>query len=313
MFCLTLIYIVRKKIFAVFSFVLTTLLALNATAAAELDLSKLPPAATRKIDFVKEVQPILKENCFSCHGPKKQEAELRWDAKEIALKGGEHGAVIVPGKSAESKMIQLVAGLDPENVMPKKGERLTAEQIGVLRAWIDQGADWPDSASVKIADNRDHWAFKAPTRPAIPPVKNKKWVRNAIDNFVLARLEKEKFSTSPEADRVTLIRRLSLDLTGLPPSIKEVDEFVSDKSPDAYKKVLERLLASPHYGERWGRHWLDVARYADSNGFEKDLPRTVWPYRDWVINSFNKDKPFDQFAIEQLAGDLLPNATTEQK
>ncbi len=281
--------------------------------AVDLDLSKLPPAANRKIDFVKDIQPIFTQSCLGCHGPKKQEAELRWDAKEVAVKGGEHGAVIVPGKSAESKMIQLVAGLDPENIMPKKGERLSLHQIGLLRAWIDQGAAWPDSASVKIVNNRDHWSFKPLVRSALPPVKNNKWIRNPIDHFILANLEKQKLLPSPEADRVTLIRRLSLDLIGLPPTIAEVDDFIADKTTNAYSKVVERLLASPHYGERWGRHWLDAARYADSNGFEKDLPRTIWPYRDWVINAFNSDKPFDQFAIEQLAGDLLPNSTTEQK
>jgi hypothetical protein len=159
----------------------------------------------------------------------------------------------------------------------------------------------------------NHWSFKAPVRPQLPTVKNKKWVRNAIDQFVLARLEKEKLSPSPETDRATLIRRLSLDIVGLPPSLKEVDDFVADKSPDAYDKLVERLIASPHYGERWGRRWLDVARYADSNGYEKDLTRSIWPYRDYVINAFNRDLPFNEFAIEQLAGDMLPNATLDQK
>ncbi|HEX4646520.1 MAG TPA: DUF1549 domain-containing protein, partial [Verrucomicrobiae bacterium] len=169
------------------------------------------------------------------------------------------------------------------------------------------------SNSASHTDKKNHWSFKAPIEPSVPEVKDKKWARNAIDNFVLARLEKENLRPAPEADRVTLIRRLSLDLTGLPPTIQEVDEFVADKSADAYEKVVERLLASPHHGEQWGRHWLDVARYADSNGFEKDLPRSIWPYRDWVINAINRDLPFDEFAIEQMAGDLLPNATLEQK
>ncbi|MGZ5567740.1 MAG: DUF1549 and DUF1553 domain-containing protein, partial [Limisphaerales bacterium] len=160
---------------------------------------------------------------------------------------------------------------------------------------------------------RNHWAFKAPVRPALPAVKNQKWVHNPIDRFVLARLELEKLAPSPQADRVTLVRRLHLDITGLPPSLKEVDDFVADRSPDAYEKLVERLLASPHYGERWGRHWLDAARYADSNGFEKDLARSIWPYRDYVINAFNRDLPFNQFATEQLAGDLLPNPTLDQK
>ena len=273
----------------------------------------LPSAAAREVDFVKDIQPILSERCYSCHGAKKQEGQLRWDAREIALRGGEHGPVIVPGKSDQSKMILLVAGVDPENVMPKKGERLSTEQVGLLRRWIDQGANWPENASVKIADPREHWSFKAPVLPRVPAVKNAKWPRNELDRFVLARLEKENLKPSPEADRATLLRRLSLDLTGLPPTIAELDAFLADRSPEAYGKQVERLLASPHYGERWGRHWLDAARYADSNGFEKDLARSIWPYRDWVINALNRDLPFDQFAIEQLAGDLLPNATLEQK
>jgi hypothetical protein len=275
----------------------------------------LPPAADRKIDFAKDVQPILSSRCYECHGEKKQKAELRWDVKSIALKGGEHGTPILPNKSAESLMIQMVAGLKGSDLrMPAKGEPLSAEQIGILRAWIDQGANWPEEASAKISDPKDHWAFKAPVRPPVPKVSDfKSSISNPIDAFVLARLKEEKLKPSPEADRVTLIRRLSLDLIGLPPTPKEVDEFVNDKSAGAYEKLVERLLASPHYGERWGRHWLDVARYADSNGFEKDAPRSIWPYRDWVINALNRDVPFDQFTIEQLAGDLLPSATLEQK
>src|SRR3989454_5394213 len=168
-------------------------------------------------------------------------------------------------------------------------------------------------ATVKPVDPRAHWAFRAPVRPGEPTLKNRKWPRNAIDKFVLARLEKETLSPSPEADRVTLIRRLSLDLIGLPPSVREVDEFVNDRSAEAYEKLVERLLASPHYGERWGRHWLDLARYADTNGYEKDRERSIWPYRDYVIRAFNHDLPFDQFTIEQLAGDLLPNSTLDQR
>src|SRR5437764_268565 len=292
---------------------LVALLACPGAKAAGADVAMLPPPANRKIDFVKDIQPILARSCYECHGPKKAEAELRWDAKDIAIKGGEHGPVIEPGKSAESLMIQLVAGLKGEDkVMPQKGDRLTTDQIGLLRAWIDQGAEWPESASVKVEDKRNHWAFKAPVRRAVPAVKDTKWVRDPIDDFVLARLEKEKLKPSPEADRVTLIRRLSLDLIGLPPTIQEVNEFVADRRPDAYEQLVERLLASPHYGERWGRHWLDAARYADSNGYEKDKPRSIWPYRDWVIAAFNRDLPYDQFVIEQLAGDLLRDSTQEQ-
>ena len=322
--------------FRVLAVILGSFLSAPGTARADVDLSKLPPAAVRNVDFVTDIQPLLATNCYACHGPKKAEAALRWDTKDIALKGSEHGPVIVPGNSAESLMILLVAGLKGEDkVMPQKGDRLTPEQVGLLRAWIDQGADWPDTASVKVEDKRNHWAFRPPARPAVPKVRNANWPRNPIDNFVLARLEsppasrettsapakneKHRHSSetplepSPQADSVTLIRRLSLDLVGLPPAPKEVEAFVNDRSPDAYDKLVERLLASPHYGEHWGRHWLDVARYADSNGYEKDAVRSIWPYRDWVVRAFNRDLPFDQFTVEQLAGDLLPNPTLEQR
>jgi hypothetical protein len=285
--------------------------------ASALGAAELPPPVPRPVDFVKDVQPILSQRCYECHGAKKQSGELRWDAKSAALKGGEHGAPIVPGKSAESLVIQMVSGQKgADMLMPAKGEPLTKEQIGVLRAWIDQGAVWPDEASVKLVEPKDHWSFKAPARPTVPKSKllsSKSAGANPIDAFIAAQLEKEGLKFSPEADRITLLRRLSLDLTGLPPTPKEVDDFVADKSPDAYQKLVERLLASPHYGERWGRHWLDAARYADSNGFEKDNTRSIWPYRDWVINAVNRDLPFDQFTIEQLAGDLLPKPTLEQK
>ena len=282
--------------------------------ADELAPASLPRPANRKIDFVEDIQPVLANRCYDCHGPQKAEAALRWDAREVALKGSEHGPVIVPGNSAESLMIQLVAGLKgEEKVMPQKGERLTREQIGLLRAWIDQGANWPDHASVKLEDKRNHWAFKVPARPAVPSPRNRNWVRNPIDNFVADRLEKAGLKPSPEAGRATLIRRLSLDLVGLPPTLAEVDQFLRDSSPDAYAKLVERLLASPRYGERWARHWLDLARYADTNGYEKDAARSIWPYRDWVIHAFNRDLPFDRFTIEQIAGDLLPNPSLDQR
>jgi hypothetical protein len=281
--------------------------------AAKAATSQLPPAAARRVDFVADIQPILAERCYSCHGPEKQKADLRWDTKESVFRNGEHGPIIVPGKSAESRVMKLVAGLDPDVIMPPKGEPLSAAQIGLLRAWIDQGAYWPDTAAAEAGNKRNHWAFKAPVRPPVPAARPAKWPRNPIDNFVLARLDKEHLKPSPEADRVTLIRRLSLDLTGLPPTIKEVEEFMADRRPDAYERLVERLLASPHYGECWARHWLDVARYADTNGYEKDRPRSIWPYRDWVIQALNRDLPFDQFTIEQLAGDLLPNPTLDQR
>ena len=274
---------------------------------------QLPPAASQTVDFIKNIQPILAQSCYECHGPEKQKADLRWDTKASAFKIGEHGPIIVPGKSAESRVIKLVGGLEPDSVMPPKGDPLTAGQIGLLRAWIDQGANWPEGAVAQAGGKTNHWAFKAPVRPLVPAAKPKKWARNPIDNFVQARLQKESLKPSPEADRTTLIRRLTLDLTGLPPTIKEVDAFVADRRSDAYEQLVERLLASPHYGERWARHWLDAARYADTNGYEKDRPRSIWPYRDWVISAFNRDLPFDQFAIEQLAGDLLPNPTLDQR
>ena len=278
----------------------------------KLNLAALPPAAQRKIEFVKDIQPIFAASCYECHGPRKQEAQFRLDHKATALKGGELGVAIVPGKSIDSLLIHLVAGLK-EEVMPKKGTRLTPDQVGVLRAWIDQGAEWPDSASIVLIDKRDHWSFKAPVKPAVPVVKNQAWPKNTIDNFVLAHLEMQGLEPAPEADKITLLRRISLDLIGLPPTIQEVDAFMADNSPNAYQTQVERLLASPHYGERWGRHWLDAARYADTDGFEKDKMRYAWAYRDWVINAFNRDLPYNQFVIEQLAGDQLPNPTQDQR
>src|SRR6185503_17134618 len=216
--------------------------------AAEAELGKLPPAATRPVDFARDVEPIFANNCYSCHGPKRQESALRLSVKADALKGGdEYGAkAIVPGSSANSVLIQAVAQVHPDLKMPKKGERLTAEQVGLLRAWIDQGAVWPESTVVQGRDPKNHWAFKAPVRPQTPTVQDKKWIQSPVDNFILAKLESEKLKPSPEADRVTLLRRLSLDLIGLPPTIAEVDAFLADKSKGAYEKQVERLLASPH-------------------------------------------------------------------
>ena len=279
---------------------------------AAVDVAKLPPAATRPVDFAKDIQPIFEATCWNCHGPKKEESGFRLDERAAALKGGERGGDIVPGKSAESLLIHAVSGLHDELKMPKKGEKLTAEQVGVLRAWIDQGAKMPE----KIAtgkDPRQHWAFKTPVKPSLPKSgKRKAESGNPIDAFIFTRLENENLTPSPEAEKVTLLRRIHLDLTGLPPTPQEVDAFVADKSKDAYAQAVEKLLASPHYGERWARHWLDAARYADSDGYEKDMSREMWPYRDYVVNSFNHDLPYDQFIIEQIAGDQLPNAKQDQ-
>jgi hypothetical protein len=267
------------------------------------------------VDFVRDIQPILTSRCYDCHGSFKQESALRLDSRENAFKGGYHGPAVVPGDSAKSVLVQVITATHKEvDPMPKKGERLTAAQVALIKQWIDEGAVWPEAASVKtVAAGKDHWAFKPPVKPALPKVKNSRWVANPIDRFVMAKLEQEKLKPSLEADKVTLLRRLSLDLIGLPPTPAEVDAFLADRSKDAYEKQVDRLLASPHYGERWARIWLDGARYADSDGFEKDKPRDVWFYRDWVINSFNRDLPYDQFVIEQIAGDLLPNSTQDQK
>ena len=279
---------------------------------ANVDISKLPPATTRPIDFARDVQPIFEASGWNCHGPKRTESGFRLDQREAALKGGERGGDIIPGKSAESLLIHAVAHVHDELKMPKKGEKLTGEQVGILRAWIDQGAQMPEKLA-GAKDPANHWAFKAPVKPAVPRVQGpRSKVQSPIDAFVLARLEKEKLKFSPEAEKVTLLRRLHLDLIGLPPKPEDVDAFLADKSKDAYDKVIEKLLASPHYGERWGRHWLDAARYADSDGYEKDMSREMWPYRDYVVNAFNRDLPYNQFLIEQIAGDQLPNAKQDQ-
>jgi hypothetical protein len=262
-------------------------------------------------DFVRDIQPILERSCYACHGPQQQMAELRLDSKRVALEGGlSHGA-IKPGDPDNSPLYQRIAALTDQPRMPMGGE-LPAAEIELIGRWIRAGAPWPDDASVADAGIAKHWAFVAPQRPT-PPMVTGDWPRNPIDRFVLSRLEKEHLKPSPEAGKVTLLRRLSLDLIGLPPTIDEIDAFLADGSPHAYEKQVDRLLDSPHYGERWGRIWLDAARYADSDGFEKDKQRQVWFYRDWVINALNRDMPYDRFVTEQIAGDLLPNATQEQR
>jgi len=271
-------------------------------------------AEERKIDFLKEVRPIFAENCFKCHGAENHESGLSLNSKGLAMKGGERGTPIVPGKAAESLLFQAInGGAKDVPKMPKKGDALSMEQIAVIRAWINQGADWPEEAGIAGAekDAKEHWAFKAPSRPALPEVKKADWVRTPVDAFILARLEQEGLAPSPEAEGTTLLRRLSLDLAGLPPTLEEAEEFSAGKAA-GYGGAVERLLKSPHYGEKWGRHWLDAARYADSDGFEKDKPRSIWSYRDWVIGAFNRDLPYDRFVIEQIAGDQLPERTQDQ-
>jgi Protein of unknown function (DUF1549)/Protein of unknown function (DUF1553)/Planctomycete cytochrome C len=295
--------------------ILAGLLTLGCLVLVDDDpVQTLPPPVTSKVDFERDVKPIFAASCQGCHGPKKQKGGLALHRKVAALAGGDDGPVIFPGKSAESRLIRYVAGLDDDHPMPPEGsgKPLTPAQVSLLRGWIDQGADWPESDK-SPTEISDHWSFRRPIRPDLPEVKDPAWSRNPIDRFILARLDREGLKPAPEADRTTLIRRLSLDLIGLPPTIAEIDAFVTDSTPDAYEKLVDRLLASPHYGERWARRWLDGARYADTNGYEKDRERSIWPYRDWVIKALNDDLPFDRFTVEQIAGDLLPGATISQK
>ncbi|MCA9111242.1 MAG: DUF1549 domain-containing protein, partial [Planctomycetaceae bacterium] len=258
-----------------------------------------------EVDFVRDVRPILASNCLGCHGPDadNREGDMRLDEFESSADVKGASEVIDPGNPDASQLIARIISNDDDERMPPpdSGKSLKPEQIEILRSWITQGAKYAG-----------HWAFRPPVRPDVPQGEDSGWVRNPIDAFVLARLEDEGLSPSSEADPVTLLRRLSLDLIGLPPTIEEIDAFLADTSEKAIAAQVERLLDSPHYGERWGRLWLDVARYADSDGFEKDKPRFVWMYRNWVINALNEDKPYDQFLIEQIAGDLLPNATQDQ-
>jgi Protein of unknown function (DUF1553)/Protein of unknown function (DUF1549)/Planctomycete cytochrome C len=281
---------------------------------------KLPLAVKAKIDFVRDVEPILHTKCYECHGAVMQMNGLRFDQKEAALKGGYSGPAIVAASSAKSPLILRIASTKDGFKMPPAGPALTARQIGVLRAWIDQGASWPDAPAVLAgqtlsqAERRSHWSFQPVQRPAEPSVRQRSWGRNPIDSFILAKLEAEGVAPSLEADKSTLLRRLSLDLTGLPPTSRDVAAFLMDNSPEAYERQVDRLLASPHYGEKWARQWLDLARYADSDGYEKDLPRRyAWRWRQWVIEALNADMPFDQFTLEQMAGDLLPGATFNEK
>ncbi|HEY7057224.1 MAG TPA: PSD1 and planctomycete cytochrome C domain-containing protein [Vicinamibacterales bacterium] len=278
------------------------------------------PAA--QIDFARDIQPILESHCYECHGSKKTKNGLRLDRRGDAMKGGDTGPAIVPGDSEHSLVVRRLLGLDGEDQMPKDKDPLPDAQVALIRAWINQGAAWPESADAAPAAHEpepakpEHWAYRPPVRPQLPAVGNAAWVRTPIDRFVLARLDKEGLKPSSEAPFETLVRRVSLDLIGLPPSLQELNDALADAAEHgrdaAYASLVDRLLASPHYGERWARPWLDLARYADSHGFEKDLPRVMWKYRDWVIEALNHDLPFDQFTIEQIAGDMLPDATADQ-
>lgn len=265
---------------------------LRSTLALVLLLTFARSVTAAPVDFNRDIRPILAEQCLTCHGPDDQQrkAKLRLDVPTAA-------------RAVRTELLERISADDDRRMPPPKtGKRLTPRQIELLRLWVEQGLPWSE-----------HWAFQTPRRPAVPVVRQATWVRSPIDSFILARLEKEGLTPAPEAERPTLLRRLSLDLLGLPPTPAEVAAFLTDQSPNAYEKVVERLLASPHFGERLALQWLDLARFGDSDGYHDDTPRLMWPYRDYVIQSFNRNKPFDQFTVEQLAGDLLPAATLEQK
>jgi len=280
---------------------------MNRTMIIIVGIVFLSPAmsfAEEEVIFSREIQPLLAKHCLLCHGTDKQESGLRLDSHaEATMKLESDQLAIVPGHPEQSELLKRITSKDEFTRMPPEGEMLSDAEVDLISRWIKQGAKY-----------ESHWSYRPIAKPELPEVKQTEWIRNPIDQFVLAKLEAAGVKPSPTADRATLIKRLYHDLTGLPPSPAEVDEFLNDKSPQAYESLVNRLLESPHFGERWGRHWLDKARYADSDGYEKDRPRpNAWRYRDWVIDAINDDMPYDQFTIEQLAGDLLPDATVEQK
>ena len=265
------------------------------------------PEASGRIDFTRTIRPILSDACFRCHGPdeKHRKAKFRLDTRQGAMSPRDEGIfAIVPGKPEESELYRRIASTDHDEVMPpaKSKRKLTRDEIELVRKWIEQGAEWAR-----------HWSLVPPLEPAIPRVKDERWVRNDIDRFILSRLEREGLSHSPEADRRTLLRRVAFDLSGLPPEPEDVEAFVNDDSSGAYEKRVDRLLSTSRYGEHMSRYWLDVARYGDTHGLSRDNYREIWPYRDWVISAFNRNFPFDRFIVEQLAGDLLENPTLEQR
>jgi len=265
-------------------------------------VSSAEPAS---VDFNRDIRPILSDHCFECHGPdaEQRQAELRLDSKDgLFRKAAEHQNVVA-GNSAKSELFRRITTADPDERMPPSdsGRKLTATQISTIKRWIESGAEW-----------QQHWSFVTPTRPDTPSVSNGDWMKNPIDGFILSRLDQEGLKPSAAADRRTLLRRVSFDLTGLPPTPEELHEFLTDDWPDAYERVVDRLLKSPRYAERMTIRWLDAARYADTNGYQSDGPRDMWRWRDWVLEAFHKNMPFDQFTIEQLAGDLLPDATLDQ-
>jgi len=303
----------RERLLGVAAFLFHSLLQNRGAGAAPLLLLVACVAANAdEPSFMRDVKPTLETHCVKCHNVTKQEAGLRLDVGGGLLRGGDGGAVLVAGDVASSRLLRILRGEDDEvDQMPPEGPPLGQEEIAKIEAWIASGAKLPE-AEMGLDVNSDHWAFQVPTRPSPPAVAQIESVKNAIDHFVLARLQAEGIAPSAEAERATLIRRVSLDLLGIPPTPAEVDAFVSDMRPNSYERLVDRLLASPAYGERWGRHWLDLARYADSNGFTRDFGREIWKYREWVIAAVNAGMPFEQFTIEQFAGDMLPDPTLGQ-
>jgi hypothetical protein len=291
------------------AFALPVLMCAVIAAAGE---SPARPSAA-EIDYARQVKPLLTRHCVACHGSARTRAGLRLDTAAAALKGGKDGPAIRPGHGEESPLILALRGEGSGERMPLNRPPLAKAEITVLRDWIDQGAKGMADERPGIPPPALHWAFVPPRRPAPPEVRTPGWARNPIDRFVLARLERAGLSPSVEAEPTTLLRRASLDLVGLPPTPEQIGAFLASRSPDRYERALDRLLASPHFGERWARPWLDQARYADSNGYSIDAPRSIWKYRDWVIDAFNDDMPFDRFVIDQIAGDLRPGASLPQK
>ncbi|RLT05727.1 MAG: DUF1553 domain-containing protein [Planctomycetota bacterium] len=282
--------------------------------AADEPVRVVPPTAEQLRFFETNVRPVLVEHCQKCHGSKKQWAGLRLDSREELLRGGDSGAAIVPGEPNKSLLIRAVRHED-ENLKMPKDDKLSDRQIADLVRWVEMGAPFP-KVQKSNTRNRDpnHWAFQPPKEQRVPAVKNVAWPQSALDNFVLAKLEAAGVSPAEKADKRTLIRRVTFDLTGLPPMPVEIDAFLADDRADAFAHLVDRLLASPAYGERWGRHWLDVARYADSNGLDENIAHgNAWRYRDHVVAAFNSDQPFDRFIVEQLAGDLLPAESEAQR
>lgn len=298
------------------------LLILISSALTAAMLLAMPPVwSAENVSFAEHIAPIFAQHCVSCHGSDEPEGGFQIVSRKAAFAGGDSGKVILPGNSAKSLLVVMVSGTHEDGlVMPPEGARLTDKQVAMLRRWIDQGADWPeeitirDVASTARSNAAAHWAYQPIVKPAFPEVSQENWVRQALDRFVLRRLESQGISPSAEAGKAALLRRVTLDLIGLPPSAAEVRDYLEDESPDAYERVVDRLLKSPHYGERWARPWLDLCHFAESDGYLTDQLRPVaWRYREWLVDVLNRDMPFDQFTTEQLAGDLLPDSTVEQQ